>query len=719
MISHLAEAAAKDLLTIGIMHPNGACNLFDFLKRSNLTHIMPSHATFFTTTLVILAATLSPSRAETLTISSPKARQIIQRNAANSADVIVMGDWSGTALRLEARATVMPGGTNNGVSTDWVVIVNVPTNGPFTGILPNVSAGGWYRIELRAVDTDTNLLISTSADRVGIGDVFVTAGQSNAGCFGSPTQRPTDDRVSALTLVSGAWRFASDPQPDNSGGMGAGGSAWPILGSLLTQSNQVPVGFVGVAYGGSALSQWVPGTSYFRNLTNALQALGPYGVRSVLWHQGESDALANTSAITYAQMLSNIVVQSRMAAGWSVPWGIAEASFHPSATRAQEEPVAAGQRLCTYNTTNCFRGPRTDDLNLEGKLSDTVHFNTAGLTDHAQQWADALLGVEDLTPKNGDFESNLALADGVVNYGTRVIGWNRLNSARNGLASGLNGYFNPNASTYLNAADTNNGGVLPNMKGRHVGTLLASVTNNAFLQTLHAHLKPSTIYTFQAALGVRDSASVHGGYRLDLLANGVPLGPGAVGNVSTLNALAGGSSTGQFTVVSCVITSAVTVAPHQQLAISLTKIDGVGTYLDFDDLRVTSQLTPYGQWQMTNWGSLTAPESLPEADPDSDGLPNLIEFHVAGANPKSPDPMPNPSHVQVGSQDYWQMQLLKNPTATTGAIEFQMSYDLHNWFTPVSSGNGDLMVVNDAAQFTLQLRWSTTPTAFFRIVAQL
>ena len=63
------------------------------------------------------------------------------------------------------------------------------------------------------------------------------------------------------------------------------------------------------------------------------------------------------------------------------------------------------------------------------------------------------------------------------------------------------------------------------------------------------------------------------------------------------------------------------------------------------------------------------------------------------------------------------MQLLKNPAATSGTIEFQMSYDLNSWFTPFSSGNGDLIVLNDATQFTVQLRRSTAPRAFFRIAA--
>ena len=168
--------------------------------------------------------------ADTLTLSAPKPRQIIQRNSNNHADVKVTGNWVGTALRLEARAIVMAGATNNGVSTDWVTIVHAPTNGVFSGVLPNVTGGGWYRIEVRAVDADTNSLLSVSVDRVGIGDIFVTAGQSNAGCFGSPQQSPTDDRVSAFVLLNKSWQLGKDAQPDNSGGVGQGGSPWPSSG---------------------------------------------------------------------------------------------------------------------------------------------------------------------------------------------------------------------------------------------------------------------------------------------------------------------------------------------------------------------------------------------------------------------------------------------------------------------------------------------------------
>src|SRR5262249_40955595 len=161
--------------------------------------------------------------------------------------------------------------------------------------------------------------------------------------------------------------------------------------------------------------------------------------------------------------------------------------------------------------------------------------------------------------------------------------------------------FNPGTNTYPDATVDVNGGVIPNMNGRHVGTLAATATNNAFLQTLSAHLQPSTSYTLSVALGVRTNTQVFGGFRLNFLPNGLPLGSGTTGDLTTLNALAGGSATGAFTVVSCVYTSLVLVPTNQQLAIQITKLGGTNTYLDFDNVQVTSQLTPYGQWQMLHW----------------------------------------------------------------------------------------------------------------------
>jgi hypothetical protein len=239
---------------------------------------------------------------------------------------------------------------------------------------------------------------------------------------------------------------------------------------------------------------------------------------------------------------------------------------------------------------------------------------------------------------NGRFESNGGFqvpCFEAIAYGTRVIGWDYVTGGGTNLADGTNGYYMPCSTIFPNSSNGTN----------YVATLMSGSPGNAFLQTLRAHLLPSTVYTFSVAIGMRDTSDVFGGYQLDLLAGGVSVGTTS-GTAATLNALAGGSAMGEFITVSCVVTTAVLVASNQQLAIRITKIDGAGTYLDFNNVQVTSQLTPYGRWQQEYFGastnynpalgiyeySPTVPASLPDADPNGDGQDNWVAY-LTGDNP--------------------------------------------------------------------------------------
>lgn len=593
-----------------------------------------------------------------LVVSQPSPREIVQRDAEGRANIRIEGALGHAFTRVEARAVVMPGTGNAGVSTDWTNIVSTSGSNAFTGTLAGVTEGGWYQIEVRIYDGDL-LLDEAVVRQVGVGDIFVTAGQSNAGCFGSPRQIPTDDHVSAYNLLTGSWQFAADPQPniypvvDNVPPVGPGGSPWPGLGSMLATDNRVPVGFVSLAYGGSAACQWLPGgwppfyLPLYQSLTNALQRFGPNGVRCVLWHQGEADAALGTSSVLYEFILDTIIERSRHDAGWSVPWGIAEATYLPlpSNTMARVEAVAAGQRAVVYGNTNVFRGPRTDDFIWESRLAaDGAHFNQSGLDEHARQWFQALEEpAGNVTVKNGDFE-NWSLSDGqgwhcLFNDIARPpAGWNLLGAAGTNSALGVCGFYNPNSQFY------SGGGVLTNMSGPNVAFLFSEYPimgpGDGFLQTLRAKLQPSTIYKLTVAIGVRLNlpAYVFGGYQVDLLTNGQPCSTSA-GNLNTLSELAGGNPFDRFTDVSCTYTSPPSVAPSQQLAIRITKPDGYGTYLDFDNVRITNSLTAYGEFQSANWMRLTSPDSVPDADPDQDGYSNWDEF-IAGTCPVSSNSVP-------------------------------------------------------------------------------
>jgi hypothetical protein len=565
-----------------------------------------------------------------IALASPVSRGVLQRSVANTGTIPISGTCSGSPSEIQARAVVMTGGGNSGTSTDWQTIATAPSGGAFSGNLGHVPAGGWYQVEVRGV---TAGVPGTAAivQRVGVGDVYLTAGQSNSANYGEPGVN-TDDRVSAMNFSNGAWSMAADPMP---GADGSTGSVWTRLGTRLTTAEDVPVGFVCVGIGGSMVSQWVPPSSEgYVKLKAAAQAFPAYGFRAVLWHQGESDSVASTPPADYQTRLQSIIAQVRTDAGWTMPWYVAEAGFHPTSTLAQEEPVVAGQRRVIHVDPLVFAGPATDDFHREGKLFDSVHFNAAGLTDHARQWAEVLAGTAPLAAKNGDIESNSALGDGgiaVVNMSDvsspSVIGWRILNASGEAVADGGNGYFNPDASFYADAVDGGaSGGVLPNMSGRHVAFLYGGSNGNHFLQTRRATLHASTIYTLSVALGVRGNGGTYGDARIELLANGAAIASREI-TLAELNGLNGGNAANRFTDVQLVHATGPTVVAGQALAIRISKINGGGTsYLDFDNVRLTAlPNNDFGAWIGNPAFGIDEEDRGFEDDPDADNLTNGVE----------------------------------------------------------------------------------------------
>lgn len=572
-----------------------------------------------------------------VTVTSPVTRQIFQRNSGNFGAISVRGNYSGSPASIEARVHVMSGGTNSGTGTAWTTIASPPAGGTFSGSLTGVASGGWYQLEVRPVTAGVPGTASV-IPRIGVGDIYVTSGQSNSANYGSPAASPADDRVSAWNHAGGSWTKAADPMPGCDGG---GGSVWSRLGDLLAARDNIPVAFACTGVGATMVSQWVPDTgSYYPRIAAAVRAFPPGGFRGVLWHQGESDSLVSTTAATYQSRLESIITRSRLDAGWPVPWFIAEVGFHPGSTLAQEEPVVAGQRRAIYADPLVFPGPVTDDFHREGKLSDTVHFNAAGLADHAGQWAAVLGGTPALAPKNGDFESNAALGDGGIRAismsdagSPSVIGWRALAAGGNSVADGSCGYYNPNDAFYQGTTDTGaSSGILPGMVGRHVAFISGSSAGVHFLQTRRALLAPHQLYSLTVALGVRGNGNTFGGAALELLADGTVLASRAVTRAE-LDALRGGNAANTFTDVALTFTTGSSVAPGQALALRLTKHGSTGTYLDFDNVRFSAVTSPYRAWAISRGldGTPSHEDGFGD-DPDGDVIANGLEW-ILGGNP--------------------------------------------------------------------------------------
>lgn len=324
-----------------------------------------------------------------LSISEPLELQVNQRNDKNRADVIIAGVVKPAVDIIEAKAD-LAAGIKVGEAVGWTTIAERKdiTQGKFSGQLP-LKAGGWYVITVRG-RIGEEIVAETTITKVGVGEVFVTAGQSNSANFGKPKQTANDDRVVFFRGKGAGKGFipAKDPIP---GGCGRDGSPWPILGDLIVGSQQVPVCFRSSSPTWAPVEKWMPGVQHksfklYNTLVGRVSDFPKDGIRAILWHQGESDMIVKTPAGTYRDRLKTIIESLNKDAGYEITWFVAQASS--PAESAEPTEVAKGQQLL-WKEGIAKKGPNTDELGMEYRR-DKVHFNQRGLTAHAERWFKAL-----------------------------------------------------------------------------------------------------------------------------------------------------------------------------------------------------------------------------------------------------------------------------------------------------------------------------------------
>ena len=285
----------------------------------------------------------------------------------------------------QARVVPRPGAF--GIATEWISLETTLQEETLRARL-HVEAGGWYRLELRGV-VGTTTLVQGALEPVGVGEVFVVAGQSYAEGANDELLKVGEvaGRVAALDVESGTWQVAHDPQPHR----GAGGTIWPPLGDLLVPLLQVPVGFVNVAVGGTAIRQWLPGESLYSGLLAGARRAGDF--RAVLWQQGESDVIEKTTTEVYCKRLRTLRSAFAREAGSSAPWLLAKSTLHPT---VYNDPVGEGRIRqaieLLWDEPGFARGPDTDQLNGDnrGGLGTRRHFTGIGQRRAALLWFAAL-----------------------------------------------------------------------------------------------------------------------------------------------------------------------------------------------------------------------------------------------------------------------------------------------------------------------------------------
>ncbi len=237
--------------------------------------------------------------------TGPQDWQIFQRGDDDTATIELAGRWvTGEPYRkavVAVRLARESDGEAVSRSLQWVR-ATTSRAGTWKVKLQGVPAGGLYRIETMLQLDDGPVERGQRGDMVhhiGVGDVWVITGQSNAEGHGKSPVPDAPELGVHMFRANGEWALATHPlgdstqtkYPPNRLGSNPSHSPWLVFGKTLRAELGLPIGLIPASLGGSPLSAWTRGVDgvLFDNMLRYVEDAGG-GVRGVVWYQGESDA---------------------------------------------------------------------------------------------------------------------------------------------------------------------------------------------------------------------------------------------------------------------------------------------------------------------------------------------------------------------------------------------------------------------------------------------
>ena len=362
---------------------------------------------------------------QAIKITYPQSRAIFQRENDNTSTIYLSGSIYQPVDSVQAR--VQAEETGQGLNTDWVTIQKNPQGGIFQGSLR--AKGGWYRLEVQ-VFAGGVAVGSDVMRKIGIGEVFIITGQSNAQGFQNyGAVGAADDRVNCVTYDNTNANSLADPTAPTFqqltatsliGPRGQSAWCWGVLGDLLVQRYNVPVLFINTAWSATVVKNWsdsadgitaknifamgTPNENFPKGMpyANLVIALRYYcslqGLRAVLWQQGENDNVPlRSSRKDYASAMQYVVNKTRSDTERYPAWVLARSSYNDGQV-SQDIIQAQNDVINTYNN-NVFAGPFTDNIQIP--RYDPVHFGNRptnnpgdkGLNELGQAWFASLNAV--------------------------------------------------------------------------------------------------------------------------------------------------------------------------------------------------------------------------------------------------------------------------------------------------------------------------------------
>jgi hypothetical protein len=364
-----------------------------------------------------LALRSEPTNAQ-IVVTSPVNNQVFQRNSAGIATIPLTSYIYTPYTRIEVDLIPIEGNTH--IPKQWVFEASETERGFLTAALK--AETGWYRLTLRGFTT-YGIVDTTIVNRIGIGEVFLVAGNSNAmGLPGLGAKNASDQVVSYNAVNKILNRDNITVAPNEPPGLpqfsplsnenfifptGETSWYWGELGDMINKRLNTPVLFLNAAWaaansenyrdaasGKDAFNLYVgkhwPNRQPYSNIVNTIRYFNSMlGMRAVLWSHGENDAQLGFKEEDYFNNIRTLIANSRKDSGYNIPWMIAGNSASNTIKDPYLPVTRAQKRLAEIDNFNTFHGPDLDTIQIPRPSSghfENVTGGIQGLTQAASAW---------------------------------------------------------------------------------------------------------------------------------------------------------------------------------------------------------------------------------------------------------------------------------------------------------------------------------------------
>ncbi|NDO20413.1 hypothetical protein FMM68_12220 [Lachnospiraceae bacterium MD329] len=246
--------------------------------------------------------------------SAPMSYQIYQRDDNNKAEITIKG-------KTENNASVS---VKIGDATDNVTV----TENEFT--YTKTLTTGLYDITVLSGSDEV-----AKYEQVGVGDVWVAAGQSNMTDMGAitdgfnpETDDPINENMHIIYAEDCTWHAMSHPSGEGRF-FKTGTRTSPVTSFAreIAASENVPVGIVQSSVGGTNIFQWITGVRdsdansgyLFNALKSCFDKMPSHNVKGILWYQGCNDAINENYAYDYKNLQTKMFSAMRDFFGKDTP----------------------------------------------------------------------------------------------------------------------------------------------------------------------------------------------------------------------------------------------------------------------------------------------------------------------------------------------------------------------------------------------------------------